>query len=101
MSLYTKLAWRNIFRNKRRTFITGTAIAIGLTALIFLDARHFNLYAQGIVLLPGVRGIYPAPHGAGAALRPDGAGEAPPTTGRPAGGHGGYSPRRCLLVVGG
>ena len=28
MSLYTKLAWRNIFRNKRRTIITGTAIAV-------------------------------------------------------------------------
>ena len=32
------MAWRNIFRNKRRTFIAGTAIGIGLTALIFMDA---------------------------------------------------------------
>lgn len=43
MSLTTKLAWRNIFRNKRRTFITGTAIAIGLAALIFLDALYIGL----------------------------------------------------------
>jgi ABC-type lipoprotein release transport system permease subunit len=43
MSLYTKLAWRNIFRNKRRTFITGTAIAIGLAALIFLDALYIGM----------------------------------------------------------
>ncbi len=43
MSLYTKLAWRNIFRNKRRTFITGTAIAIGLAALIFLDALYVGM----------------------------------------------------------
>ncbi len=36
--ILAKLAWRNIFRNKRRTFIAGTAIGIGLTALIFIDA---------------------------------------------------------------
>ena len=33
-----KLAWRNIFRNKRRTLIASIAIGIGLTALIFVDA---------------------------------------------------------------
>jgi putative ABC transport system permease protein len=33
-----KLAWRNIFRNKRRTIIAGTAIGVGLAALIFMDA---------------------------------------------------------------
>lgn len=33
-----KLAVRNIFRNKRRTFIAGAAIGIGLAALIFTDA---------------------------------------------------------------
>ena len=33
-----KLAWRNLFRNIRRTFIAGTAIGIGLAALIFVDA---------------------------------------------------------------
>ena len=43
MSLYAKLAWRNIFRNKRRTYITGIAIAIGLAALIFLDALYIGL----------------------------------------------------------
>jgi len=36
--LYLKLALRNIFRNKRRTFIAGSAIGIGLAALIFTDA---------------------------------------------------------------
>jgi ABC-type lipoprotein release transport system permease subunit len=36
--LYLKLAVRNVFRNKRRTFIAGTAIGIGLAALIFTDA---------------------------------------------------------------
>jgi len=36
--LQIKLATRNIFRNKRRTFIAGFAIGIGLAALIFTDA---------------------------------------------------------------
>lgn len=36
--MFIKLAWRNILRNKRRTFIAGIAIGIGLTALIFTDA---------------------------------------------------------------
>ena len=36
--ILVKLAWRNIFRNKRRTIIAATAIGIGLTALIFMDA---------------------------------------------------------------
>lgn len=38
MWFYVRLAWRNILRNKRRTFIAGTAIGIGLAALIFTDA---------------------------------------------------------------
>lgn len=36
--ILVKLAWRNIFRNKRRTLIAATAMGIGLTALIFIDA---------------------------------------------------------------
>ncbi len=38
-----KLAWRNIFRNKRRTIIAATAIGIGLTALIFMDALMIGM----------------------------------------------------------
>jgi len=38
MAFYWKLAWRNIFRNKRRTIIASVAIGIGLAALIFTDA---------------------------------------------------------------
>lgn len=38
MWFYVKLAWRNLFRNKRRTAIAATAIGIGLAALIFFDA---------------------------------------------------------------
>ncbi len=43
MSLYSRLAWRNTFRNKRRTYITGIAIAIGLAALIFMDALYLGM----------------------------------------------------------
>jgi len=38
VTLYMKLAWRNMFRNTRRTLIAGLAIGIGLAALIFTDA---------------------------------------------------------------
>jgi ABC-type lipoprotein release transport system permease subunit len=38
MSYYLKLAWRNIFRNRRRTFLTGLIIGVGLAAIIFTDA---------------------------------------------------------------
>jgi ABC-type lipoprotein release transport system permease subunit len=43
MWLYLKLAWRNLFRNKRRSFITGTAIGMGLAALIFVDALMLGM----------------------------------------------------------
>ena len=36
--ILVKLAWRNLFRNKRRTIIASIAIGIGLAALIFTDA---------------------------------------------------------------
>jgi len=38
MAFYWKLAWRNIFRNKRRTIIASVAIGIGLASLIYTDA---------------------------------------------------------------
>lgn len=38
-----KLAWRNLFRNKRRTFIAGTAIALGLASIMFTDALMIGM----------------------------------------------------------
>jgi ABC-type lipoprotein release transport system permease subunit len=38
MGFYLKLAWRNVFRNRRRTFLTGLIIGVGLAAMIFMDA---------------------------------------------------------------
>lgn len=46
MTLYLKLAWRNIFRNKRRTFIAGAAIGIGLASLILVDALSLGMEAN-------------------------------------------------------
>ena len=40
---YIKLAWRNMLRNKRRTVIAGTAIGLGLSALIFTDALMIGM----------------------------------------------------------
>jgi ABC-type lipoprotein release transport system permease subunit len=41
--IYLKLAIRNLLRNKRRTLIAGTAIGIGLAALIFTDASIIGM----------------------------------------------------------
>lgn len=41
--IYPKLAWRNVLRNKRRTMIAGTAIGIGLAALIYVDALMLGM----------------------------------------------------------
>ncbi|OQX92072.1 MAG: hypothetical protein B6D58_04920 [candidate division Zixibacteria bacterium 4484_95] len=41
--MFIKLAWRNILRNKRRTFIASTAIGIGLASLIFTDALWIGM----------------------------------------------------------
>jgi ABC-type lipoprotein release transport system permease subunit len=38
MRFYLKLAWRNVFRNRRRTFLTGLIIGVGLAAMMFTDA---------------------------------------------------------------
>lgn len=38
-----KMAIRNIFRNKRRTFLAALAISFGLTALIFVDALQMGM----------------------------------------------------------
>ncbi|HDQ15041.1 MAG TPA: ABC transporter permease [Sediminispirochaeta sp.] len=38
MKFYLKLAWRNIYRNKKRTLLTGLIIGIGLASIMFTDA---------------------------------------------------------------
>jgi ABC-type lipoprotein release transport system permease subunit len=48
MALTLKLAWRNLFRNKRRTFIAGVAIGVGLASLIFTDALMQGMVSEMI-----------------------------------------------------
>lgn len=48
MALTLKLAWRNLFRNKRRTFIAGLAIGVGLASLIFTDALMQGMVGEMI-----------------------------------------------------
>jgi len=43
MLSFIKLAWRNLFRNKRRTLIAGLALGLGLAALIFVDALTLGM----------------------------------------------------------
>jgi lipoprotein-releasing system permease protein len=52
-----KLAWRNIFRNKRRAIIAGIAIGVGLATLIFTDAliqgMKTNMIQSATAAYPG------------------------------------------------
>ncbi len=43
MITFIKLAWRNLLRNKRRTFISGLAIGVGLGALMLTDAVMYGV----------------------------------------------------------
>ena len=38
MGKYIKMAWRNMWRNWRRTLIASIAIVLGMVLLIFMDA---------------------------------------------------------------
>ncbi len=46
--LYTKIAWRNLFRNTRRTIIAGLSIGTGLAALITMDAYMKGMFENQI-----------------------------------------------------
>jgi len=46
--LVLKLAWRSLWRNRRRTFITLSSIALGLSMAIFFIAFADGVYAQMI-----------------------------------------------------
>ena len=48
IKLYWKLGWRNLFRNKRRSLIAGTAIGLGLASLIFTDGMMQGMNANMI-----------------------------------------------------
>jgi len=48
MRIFMAIAWRNVMRNKKRSFITAFAIAVGLTALIFMWSLFDGVYPMMI-----------------------------------------------------
>lgn len=57
MSLFAKIAWRNVLRNPRRSLITILTIAFGLGAMIFLwgfvDGAHNQVIAKTVSVYSG------------------------------------------------
>ena len=57
LAVMTRMAWRNLWRNHRRTFIMLLAIAVGVWAMIFMTALMRGMVDQmiedGIDSLPG------------------------------------------------
>jgi ABC-type lipoprotein release transport system permease subunit len=57
IGIVTQLAWRNLWRNYRRTIITVAAISVGVWAMIFMTALMRGMVnemvANGIDALPG------------------------------------------------
>lgn len=62
MFLLLRLAWRNLFRNTRRTVLSGLAIGAGLAALIFMDAFMLgmmdNMIRTATATFPGQAQIH-------------------------------------------
>ena len=46
MTLYLKLAWRNIWRNSRRTLITQFALIVALALMIVCSGLTWGLVKQ-------------------------------------------------------
>jgi ABC-type lipoprotein release transport system permease subunit len=70
MLMMLKLAWRNIFRNRRRTLLAGLAVGVCLGSLIFVDGLYIGMFqsmvrtstdsfmGQGQIHAEGFRGTY-------------------------------------------
>lgn len=50
MTIFVKLAWRNLLRNKRRTVISGLAIGVGLGALMLMDGLMSGMISSMVSL---------------------------------------------------
>lgn len=53
MNLYIKLAWRNIWRNKRRTLITGASVLFGVVLSTYITSMQEGSYSQMIDAIVG------------------------------------------------
>jgi ABC-type lipoprotein release transport system permease subunit len=49
MTMLLKLAWRNVLRNKRRTFLSGTAVGITLASLMLIDGLYIGML-KGMIM---------------------------------------------------
>lgn len=49
MKMLLKLAWRNVLRNKRRTFLSGTAVGITLASLMLIDGLYIGML-KGMIM---------------------------------------------------
>ena len=62
--MFFKLAWRNTFKNKKRTIIAGTAIGLGIAFLMFYDGliegMTDNMYSAATELFTGHAQIHNA-----------------------------------------
>jgi ABC-type lipoprotein release transport system permease subunit len=70
MQLYLRLAWRNIWRHRRRTFIVVVALALGLMLMMFYDGMIAGfeqaIYGNAIKVLGGNIRIHAAGYAASA-----------------------------------
>ncbi len=62
--MFFKLAWRNTFKNKKRTIIAGTAIGLGIAFMMFYDGMMEgmtdNMYSAATELFTGHAQIHNA-----------------------------------------
>jgi ABC-type lipoprotein release transport system permease subunit len=74
MKLYVRLAWRNIWRHRRRTLIIVTAMGLGLSLMMMYDGLvdGFNqaIYGNAIKVLGGNLQVHAAGYGAAAGQKP-------------------------------
>jgi putative ABC transport system permease protein len=85
--LFISMAWRNVWRNKRRSLLTVTAIALGLTFNIFMrgigdgfheqmvdnsvraEIGHIEIHRTGYHSDPGLNKTLPDPQGVARAIQ--------------------------------
>lgn len=74
LSLYLRLAWRNIWRHRRRTIIIVLAMALGLALMMFYDGliAGFNqaIYGNAIKILGGNIQVHADGYGSKANQKP-------------------------------
>lgn len=74
MKLYLRLAWRNMWRHRRRTIIIVTAMGLGLSLMMMYDGLvdGFNqaIYGNAVKVLGGNLQVHGAGYAAAAGQRP-------------------------------